>query len=99
MEIDIDSFSEFFEIKDPQGNYLGDLFYFRVKEAIEKNKSKASIYSKFEGKGIFVCSLDKDRFDIFLRAYLRRCEDREEYEMCSEICNLIESSRYETRGN
>ena len=90
MEIDIDSFSDFLNIKDPQGVYLGDLFYLRVKESIEKKKKKASIYSRSKDGGIFVCSLDDDQFHIFLQAYLRRCENLEEYEVCSEVLNLIE---------
>jgi hypothetical protein len=91
MEIDIDSFSDFLDIKDSQGVYLGDLFYLRVREAIENGKKIASIHSKFENRGMFVCSLDREYFDVFLKAYLRWCENMEKYEICSDVNKLIES--------
>lgn len=90
MEIDVDSFSDFLSIKNPQGLYLGDLLYLRIKDSIDKKKKKASVYSKSNDGNIFVCSLDSDHFHIFLQAYLKMCENREEYEICSDVLNLIE---------
>ena len=95
MNIDSHTFRDFIDIRDKSGMYLGDLFYDRIKLAIEKDKDIASLFTAVDNdprnpgtSQIFMCSIDSDKFPIFLREYLSWCEDREEYEKCSEIMNL-----------
>jgi|JI10StandDraft_1071094.scaffolds.fasta_scaffold02576_26 hypothetical protein len=95
MDIDSHSFRDFIDIKDKSGAYLGDLFYDKVKSAISKDRDLASLFTSVDNdpmnpgtSQIFMCSIDSEKFPIFLQEYLRWCEGREEYEKCSEIMGL-----------
>jgi hypothetical protein len=95
MDIDSHTFRDFIDIKDKSGMYLGDLFYERIKLAIERDKDLASLFTSVDNdprnpgaSQIFMCSIDSDKFPIFLKEYLSWCEHKEEYEKCSEIMNL-----------
>jgi hypothetical protein len=95
MEINSSTFSDFIDIKDKSGMYLGDLFYEKVKSAIMKDRDMASLFTSADNDPnnpgtyqIFMCSIYSEEFPIFLREYLSWCETREEYERCSDIINL-----------
>ena len=95
MDIDSHTFRDFIYIKDKSGAYLGDLFYDKVKAAISRDRDLASLFTSVDNdprnpgtSQIFMCSIESEKFPIFLQEYLKWCEVREEYERCSEIMNL-----------
>lgn len=95
MDIDSHTFRDFIDIKDKSGMYLGDLFYEKVKSSISKKRSMASLFTSVDNdpnnpgtSQIFMCSIEREKFPIFLREYLSWCENMEAYEKCLDIMSL-----------
>lgn len=95
MDIDTHTFKDFIHIKDKSGEYLGDLFYEKVKSAISKDRDLASLFTSVDNdpnnpgtSQIFMCSVESEKFPMFLQEYLKWCESREEYEKCTDIMSL-----------
>ena len=95
MDTDSHVFRDFIGIKDKSGMYLGDLFYERVKNAIAKKKKLASLFTSVDDdinnpgtSQVFMCSVESEKFPIFLQEYLNWCESMEKYEECLDIMNL-----------
>lgn len=89
------SFKEFMDLRNQNNQYLGDLIYKKVRHAILYNLDSAVLFTMFptetetSAQGV-VFTLNKDQFLQFLDGYLKRCENEEMYEICSEILDLRE---------
>ena len=95
MDIDSHTFRDFIDIRDKSGVYLGDLFYDKIKLAIKRKKDLASLFTSVDNdpnnpgtSQIFMCSIVREDFHLFLNEYLKWCEYMEKYEICSEIIDL-----------
>lgn len=89
------TFKEFMDLTNQDNQYLGDLVYRKIKNAILYNLDQATLFTMFptdiesSPQGI-VFTLERSQFPQFLEGYLRRCESEEMYEVCSEILVLQE---------
>jgi hypothetical protein len=89
------SFSEFMNLSNQNNQYLGDLIYKKVRYAILYNLDSAVLFTMFPTENEsssqgFVFTLPRNQFYQFLDEYLKRCEENERYEICSEIIDLKE---------
>lgn len=85
--------------------FIGDMFYKKIKNAILNNWESASIFVTFPTdkdpsiQGV-IFKLEKPQFSSFLTSYLKKCEVDEKYEVCSDIIstiNILESSDVKTK--
>ena len=68
---------------------LEDIVFIKIKKSLIENTQNVCLFSIHSG-GEEVTSfyLDRKEYDYFLESYLKICEGREEYEVCSEIIEM-----------
>jgi hypothetical protein len=85
------SFRDLIDIKGKDNVPLFDVAYKRVRKAIITEQKEVSFFIQLDSSSsIFMATIDKEGFDIFLSEYLKWSEEIEEYERCKDILDLIE---------
>jgi hypothetical protein len=88
---------EYYEINDFMGSiddnrkFLEDLVFNKIKKSIEENTDKVCLFTIFSNESDEETSfyLDKSEYKSFLLSYLKASESREEYEVCSNILEIL----------
>ena len=68
---------------------LEDIVFKKIKRSMEENTEKVCLFNIVsDDKEITSFFLDRKEYIFFLNSYLKACESREEYEICSEIIDI-----------
>jgi hypothetical protein len=90
------SFRDLIDIKDNNNVPLLDVLYPKIKKAIVTGSDTVSLLVTLKGPSrLFMATVKKDAFPIFLDEYIRWSEESEEYERCQEIMDLIKMAQKE----
>jgi len=90
------SFRDLIDIKDTNNVTLLDVLYPKIKKAIIKGTDKVSVFvNLINPPRLFMATVNKEAFPIFLDEYIRWSEESEEYERCQEVMDLIKLAQKE----
>jgi len=86
---------EYYGINDFMGSingdrkFLEDIVFNKIKKSIEEKTDKICVFNIATAEDeITSFYLDKKEYDFFLSPYLKSCESREEYEICTDIIKM-----------
>jgi hypothetical protein len=86
---------EYYDINDFMGSingdrkFLEDTVFNKIKKSIEEKTDKICVFNIATAEDeITSFYLDKKEYNFFLSSYLKSCESREEYEICTDIIEM-----------
>jgi hypothetical protein len=69
--------------------FLEDIVFNKIKKSIEEKTDKICVFNIATAEDeITSFYLDKKEYNFFLSSYLKACESREEYEICTDIIEM-----------
>jgi len=81
--------NDFMSSIDKDKKFLGDIVFDKIKKSISEGTDKICLFNIMSSEEELISFfLDRYEYDFFLESYLKLCEDREEYEICSEIIEM-----------
>lgn len=86
---------EYYNVNDFMGSinrdrkFLEEIVFGKIQKSLEENTDKVCLFNIISSEEeITSFYLDRKEYDFFLSSYLKACESREEYEMCTRIIEM-----------
>ena len=86
---------EYYDINDFMGSIskdrrvLEEIVFEKIKKSIEENTNSVCLFNIVSNEEELTSfHLDRKEYKYFLESYLKLCEEREEYEICSSIIQM-----------
>jgi hypothetical protein len=81
--------NDFMSSIDKDRKFLEDIVFNKIKKSISEGTDKICLFNIMSSEEELISFfLDRHEYDFFLSSYLKLCEEREEYETCSEIIGI-----------
>jgi hypothetical protein len=86
---------EYYNINDFMGSidrdrkFLEEIVFGKIQKSLEENTDKVCLFNIISSdEEVTSFYLDRKEYDFFLSSYLKACESREEYEICTRIIEM-----------
>jgi hypothetical protein len=86
---------EYYNINDFMGSinrdrkFLEEIVFGKIQKSLEENTDKVCLFNIISSdEEVTSFYLDRKEYDFFLSSYLKACETREEYEICTRIIEM-----------
>ncbi len=69
--------------------FLEEIVFGKIQKSLEENTDKVCLFNIISSdEEVTSFYLDRKEYDFFLSSYLKACESREEYEICTRIIEM-----------
>ena len=86
---------EYYNINDFMGSidrdrkFLEEIVFGKIQKSLEENTDKVCLFNIISSdEEVTSFYLYRKEYDFFLSSYLKACESREEYEICTRIIEM-----------
>jgi hypothetical protein len=86
---------EYYDINDFMGSinrdrkFLEEIVFGKIQKSLKENTDKVCLFNIISSdEEVTSFYLDRKEYDFFLSSYLKACETREEYEICTRIIEM-----------
>lgn len=81
--------NDFMSSIDKDRKILEEIVFGKIKKSIEEGTSNVCLFNIIlNDEEVTSFHLERSEYDFFLESYLKICEEREEYEICSDIIQM-----------